>query len=97
MKVLNMEILQQIPDGMADEWSLQTKKDRRKKLYSVASLILTKFVDLSTFENTNVGNGRSIDHVHEYAKFISLGLLYMEYQDAIREGMETMCLIVGST
>lgn len=76
-----MENVQQFPDVIEDEWNLQTKEDRRKKLYSVASLILTKFVDLSTSETTDVGNG-SRDNVHEYAKeIISLGLLYMEYQE----------------
>ena len=83
---MKVEHLQQFPDGIEDEWNLQTKEKRRKKLYSVASLILTKFVDLSTFETTDVGSG-SRDYIHEYAKeIISLGVLYMEYQDAIREG-----------
>ena len=79
---LNMENLQQFPDGIEDEWNLQTKEDRRKKLYSVASLILKKFVDLSTFETTNVGNG-SKDHVHKYAKEIlslNWASLYGVYQ-----------------
>ena len=54
--------------------------------YTLASEIVTKFVDLSVFSSENVQED-STDHIYEYAKeVISLGLLYMEFQDSIREG-----------
>ena len=58
-------------------------------------LHLNNYVDLSAFNADRKVDHQ--DHVHEYAKEImSLGLFYMEYQDAIREGTETEYLIVGN-
>lgn len=90
MKLLNRTSLHDFPSNAEEEWNLATVDDRRSKLYSICFEIHTKFVDLSAFSITTCTSnyqGQSKDHIQEYAKeIISLGLLYMEYKDGIREG-----------
>lgn len=67
-----------------DVW-VHDKDERRKALYNVASVIVDSFVDLTvTFDKKRPSNQ---DKVHAYAcEVLSLGLLYKELQDAVREG-----------
>ena len=67
-------------------WNLTgTKEERQIKLHSLAAELVTSFIDLSVFASDSQEG--STDHIFEYAKeVISLGLLYMELQDSIREG-----------
>ena len=46
-----------------------------------------KFVDIEYSPKRNKQRKKILDHVQEYAKeVLSLGLFYLEFQDAIREG-----------
>jgi L1 cell adhesion molecule like protein len=55
-------------------------------LHSVAKSICAKLVTI-TFQAGHTPSSQNPDHVLEYAKeTLSLGLLYLEFKDAIREG-----------
>ena len=86
MTNFDINSLDSFPEGIED-WILENKEERRKKLYSLTSEIISKFVDLSCFSIDHLEERNTGDHIHEYAKeIISLGVLYMEFQDGIREG-----------
>ena len=81
-----MKSLDSFPNGVENEWSFGTKEEKLSKLHSLASEVVA-LVDLSIFDSNEHDNEGVKDHVHEYGKeTLSLGLLYMEFQDAIREG-----------
>ena len=85
MKMLDMDTLDSFPDGIESEWVFETQEERRQKLHSIALEVVTTFTDFSVFQSELEPNG--VDYVCEYAKeVLTHGLLYMEYQDAIREG-----------
>lgn len=89
MKILDMDTLDSFPVGIESEWVFDTEDERRQKLHSIASEIVSKFTDFSTFSETDgdQAEDQDTDYVNEYAKeVLSIGLLYLEYQDAIREG-----------
>ena len=57
-------------------------------IQSAVKAILSNFVDLS-FPAKSISKKRtkSLDHVHEYGKdVLTMGLLFLEFKDAIREG-----------
>ena len=74
-------------------WML-SQEERRDILISVCSVIVENFVDISTFDSSQVGEGaekpkqnKQQDKVLAYAKkVLSFGLLYKELVDAVREG-----------
>ena len=86
MEVLGMASLEDKPCAEilpSDVW-LHQDDERREILHSVASVI-NSFVDLSIFCKQK--ECQDEDTVHAYAcEVLSLGLLYAEFQDAIREG-----------
>ena len=88
IKIFKMDGIDSFPERVEEEWNVQTKEERQSKLESLSLQVVTTFVDLSTFSCSEAKKGGpSKDHVHEYAKeILSVGLLYMEYQDAVREG-----------
>ena len=83
MRYLQMDSLDSFPVDH-DQWDFGTKEDRQCKLFSIASAIASAYFNLSICSRDTNENQ---DHVHEYAKeVLSLGLLYMEFRDAIKEG-----------
>ena len=63
--------------------------ERRRIFLSVLQQLLVRFVELNlTFsEYVSEDDSNDVDTVHEYAKeLISLGLLLMNFNDAVREG-----------
>ena len=87
LNVFNMDTIESFPENVENEWNLESKDERRCKLYSLAEEIVAQFVDLSAVSDSKENQSISVDHINEYSKeLLSLGLLYMEYQDAIREG-----------
>ena len=66
-------------------------KRREKILHSIAGVIVNSCVNLSTTFTPN--KPLKGDTVHSYAcEVLSLGLLYAEFQDAIREG-DGLCVL----
>ena len=56
-------------------------------LQAAADLLVHQFVDLSYTPRKTQKKRTGLDHKQEYAKeVLTLGLFYMEFQDAIREG-----------
>ena len=50
-------------------------------------LLIHQFVDLSYSPRVTKKKRSGLDHKQEYAKeVLTMGLFYMEFQDAIREG-----------
>ena len=87
MEVLAMDSLDDEPCTEIlppDVW-MHEKEERREILHSIAGVIVNSCVNLSvTFQPKKPLKG---DTVHTYAcEVLSLGLLYAEFQDAIREG-----------
>ena len=78
-------------DGIPDEKVISSPdtlwtcsyEERKEALMKVSKLVLTKFCDFS-FSNHQKSTG---DLTHDYAKnFLSIGLFYLNYKDAIKEG-----------
>ena len=89
MKLLNMSTMDAEPANTSlipdDAW-VQGPDERRDTLYAVSSMIVKKFVDLKT-DFTTTCTPEDDDKVLEYSRLVlSLGLLYLEYCDAIKEG-----------
>ena len=86
MEILGMENLEDDPCQQIlppDVW-LHDKCERRDILTSVAGVIVNEYVDLSMFHHKEK---LPSDRIHGYAKeLLTLGLFYLEYSDAIREG-----------
>ena len=74
--------MKELTDSFPIEDTPQTP--RSKFLESVAGKIVSSFVDLSF---TKKSSPKGQDHVLEYAKeALTMGLFYLEFKDAIREG-----------
>ena len=85
MKVLGMESLNDAPspDVVSPNVWMQPDDEREKKLLEIAKLIVSKYVDFTTFEEKSARK----DKVLSYAcDVLSLGLFYLEFCDSIREG-----------
>ena len=84
MQKLKMEALNSSPSVSVFDIG-NTKDEKKKCITKFSEKIASEYVDLSAFNADRKVDQQ--DHVHEYAKEImSLGLFYMEYQGAIREG-----------
>ena len=85
-EILGMEKLEDDPCQQIlppDVW-LHDKCERRDILMSVAGVIVNEYVDLTMLNNEEKLPN---DRIHGYAReLLTLGLFYLEYSDAIREG-----------
>ena len=60
---------------------------RRRVFLDAANIVVDKYVDFSMEDDERSEENSESDHVYEYAsEVLTLGLLYMEFIDAIREG-----------
>lgn len=86
MKMLKMSDLDDAPEAghfNIDSWMLP-KDERRKLLYSFCKKVILKHTELSLPTKKGPTN---TDRVQEYAhELMTLGMLYLNYKDAIREG-----------
>ena len=81
MKTFVMKI-----DDKPDENMFPSDTEKSEVLQVAVKKMLTDFVDLS-FPMKTKKRLRSMDYVHEYGKdALTMGLLYIEFKDAIREG-----------
>ena len=88
MEVLGMGSLddEQCAEVLPPDVWMHDKEERREILCSVASVIVDSYVDLST--TFQVKKPPEQDKVYAYAcEILSLGLLFTELQDAVREGV----------
>ena len=72
-----------------DEVWFKDDNERKAILEEVSSLVIEQYVDLSTIFSSprNKHLPATTDHVNAYAcETLSLGLLFLEFKDAIREG-----------
>ena len=70
----------------ASEVWMQTKEKRRDMLESICAGIVDKHISFQ-FHNSTTPN---IDQVYEYGRqLLSIGCLYLEFADGIREGYGT--------
>ena len=90
MKYLNMDSLNSNSSSelIPDDFWLYSAPEREKILHAVVNANIEDVVDISmTFKDDDASDYSNTDHVFEYAReLISLGLLYMSYNDAIKEG-----------
>ena len=90
MKQLKMALLQDFPQSsmIPENISELTKEERTEILKNIATNLVNEIVDLSpTFQDKKEHATPDEDHIFEYAReLVSLGLLYMNYRDSIREG-----------
>ena len=90
MEVLGMSNIAEIPsstvvDSPEEVW-MKDDTERKSILNDVASRVVEECFDLST-RFAEMKQHQSGDGVHDYAcEALSLGLLYLEFKDAIREG-----------
>lgn len=96
MELLNMETIDDAqPSNNAlvpeDDW-LQDSDIRRDTLYRVSHMIVSTYVDIeATFSSASVS--KEDDKLLEYSRLVlSIGLLYMEFCDGIKEGDGTRIL-----
>ena len=78
-----------------DTW-MQSDEDRRSTLMGVAAQVVDTHVDLSVqLSKDGSVQAKASDTVYSYAcETLSLGLLYMEFRDAIKEGDGDRVLLV---
>ena len=85
MDMLNMDTLSSVPVSevlSADAWK-KSKAEKEKMMLKNAQFVIARIVDLSPCKNTDTNK----DHVFEYGcEIVSLGLLFLNYRDAIQEG-----------
>ena len=90
MNLLGMDDTESEPSNGSlvreDDW-LQDPDMRKDTLYAVARGVVTKYVDLEVNFSSGDHEDGSTDGKFEYSRLvISVGLLYLEYCDAIKEG-----------
>lgn len=84
MEVLGMNTVDQWPSFIPDHVWLCDKNERQKLMDSILSSIIDKFVDIKYNSPHASANG---DQVMMYTKqMFSIGCLYLEFADAIKEG-----------
>ena len=88
MNMFDMEDLRSVPNNDVLNSGIQRKVDKSKLILDTAQLIISEVIDLSMDFQTNASStNERRDHVMEYAKeVVSLGLLFLNYRDAIQEG-----------
>lgn len=93
MEILGMSSIDEVPSSgviqSPEEVWLKDDSERKAILEEVSSLVVEQYVDLSTiFSNPRSKHlPATTDHINAYAcETLSLGLLFMEFKDAIREG-----------
>ena len=89
LELLNMTSIDDEPSNHSlvpeDDW-VQTPDVRQDTLYAVSSKIVKTFVDMQASFTSNSTEWDS-DKVLEYSRLLlSMGLLYLEYCDGIKEG-----------
>jgi L1 cell adhesion molecule like protein len=87
MKYLKMDVLDDVPTSeiIPENFWLFTDEQMSTLLEEITESLVTNLVDLSLPSDDQ--SMSTDDHVLEYAReVVSLGLLYMNYRDAIREG-----------
>ena len=90
MEVLGMSSIDDVPSSgviqSPEEVWFKNDSERKAILEEVSSLIVEQYVDLSTiFHSKHLP--ATTDRINAYAcETLSLGLLYIEFKDAIREG-----------
>ena len=87
LHVLGMSDVDGIPDekviSSPDTLWACSNEERKETLIKVSKMVLNKFCDFS-FNSHQKSTG---DLIHDYAKnFLSIGLFYLNYKDAIKEG-----------
>lgn len=93
MEILGMSSIDDIPSSgviqSPDEVWFKDDNEREAILEEVSSLVVEQYVDLSTIFSSprNEHLPATTDHVNAYTcETLSLGLLFLEFKDAIREG-----------
>ena len=85
MAVLGMETLDDNPSPQL--FPEKEAKEKTAILQSVAKVVLNDYTDFSFPARTQSTSPKGKDHAHEYAKeVLTLGLFFLDYKDAIREG-----------
>ena len=89
MEVLQMDGLNSMPESkfLVSDVPRKPKQEKEKIILSIAQTIISKTVDLSMSYKTDLPQDDREDHIYEYAsEAISLGLLFLNYRDVIKEG-----------
>lgn len=101
MKVLGMSSIDDVPKNIVDPnaWMMDDDSERKSILMKVASAVVNEHVDLAPeFKVKSKGKKKSADEkdkVYSYAcEVLSLGLIYMEFCDAVKEGDADRLLLV---
>lgn len=88
MSYLRMSSLDDIPDQgiVPEDTCLEDDSAREEILQKIAHYIVAEHVDLATTFATSVAKGGAAT-VHDYTcEVLSLGLLFLNFKDAVREG-----------
>lgn len=98
MNVLGMSSVDDTPSSTLvspDAWML-SDEERKSTLLDVAAQVVDEHVDLSVeLSKGKSDSAKASDTVYSYAcETLSLGLLYMEFRDAIKEGDGERVLLV---
>ena len=100
MELLGMSSIDDVPSSTIiqspeDVW-MKDDSERKVMVMEVASIIIDQNVDLSTkFAESQTQISTSTDSVYAYScGTLSLGLIFKEFKDAIREG-DGDCVLLG--
>lgn len=89
MKMLGMSELDGCPQvSKFDESSwMMTKLDRKALLYSFCREVILAHVNITISEEGRFVEAKNVDNIQAYAEEVmTLGIFYLNYKDAIREG-----------
>lgn len=87
MKLLGMDELNDTPNGVPQDIWLYTDQEKLSLLDDLSFKLINEVINLDAACQGILEGNETDDCVYEYAcEVTSLGLLYMNYQDAIREG-----------
>ena len=94
MKLLGISELDESPQNIFDETSwMATSKDRREVFYSFCKQVIDQYVCLTILSKPQTH--QNTDHVQEYMKEVmTLGILYLNYKDSVREGDGLRVLLI---
>lgn len=72
---------------LASDVHRKPRKEKEKIILSIAQSVISKTVDLSMSFKKKTSQDDRKDHIFEYTSdIVSLGLLFLNYRDAIKEG-----------
>ena len=97
LKLLNMTSFDDVPrhHSLDETTWMKSFPERRAILYELCKEVITTHVNFTFIPTSPKADSKSRDKVQEYAdELITLGMIFLNYKDAVREGDGKRILII---